>query len=340
MGSKQGRYREIVVIVLCFLLSASASCAGDKSSQAQSEKKEPVREEAALVNGTAITREELEQELERVRQQFTRRGMPVDEQRLAQLRKSVLENLINTELLYQESQKQGVSVEEGAVEEQVQMIKKQSQSEENFKKEMQRLKYSEESLKTQLRRGLAIQKLLKQEIGDRLSVSEQETEQYYKNNPAEFKQPEQVRASHILIKVAPDADKQEKDKARRQIEQLRARLKKGEDFAALAKEFSQGPSAAKGGDLGYFSRGQMVKPFEDAAFALEPNQVSEVVETRFGYHLIKLSDKKAAATIPYDLIKGGLARNLKQKKVRAEIKKYIQTLKEKGKVQNFLGKQL
>ncbi len=154
--------------------------------------------------------------------------------------------------------------------------------------------------------------------------------------PGLFKQPEQVRASHILIKVEPQADESQKAAARKKIQKIQQRLQKGEDFAALAEEFSQCPSSAKGGDLGYFRRGQMVKPFEEAAFALKPGEVSDVVETKFGYHLIKVIEKKSETTIAFEDIKDRLEQYLKQEKVQKEVSLYAQKLKEKAKVERFL----
>jgi peptidyl-prolyl cis-trans isomerase C len=133
---------------------------------------------------------------------------------------------------------------------------------------------TEADLRFQFERDLAIRKLLDDQIGGKITVSEKESRAYYDSNLESFKKPEQVRASHILIKVDPGADEAKKAEARTKIESLQAKLKKGEDFGALAKEYSEGPSGPKGGDLGFFGRGQMVKPFEEAAFSMKPGQVS------------------------------------------------------------------
>ena len=132
------------------------------------------------------------------------------------------------------------------------------------------------------------------------------------------------------------ADGSKKAAARNKIEEIQHRVQKGEDFAALAKEFSQGPSSAKGGDLGYFGQGQMVKPFEEAAFAIMPGDVSDIVQTKFGYHLSKVIDKKSQTTIAFKDIKDRLGRYLKQQKVQKEVSLCIQKLKEKAKVERFL----
>ena len=128
-------------------------------------------------------------------------------------------------------------------------------------------------------------------MGRKIDVTENDANNYYSGNPKEFETPEQVKASHILI--ASDTSDTSVDpndakaKALAKAEQLLAQLKDGADFAELAKANSTCPSASKGGDLGFFSKGDMVAPFEEAAFALEPGQLSDIVETKFGYHIIK-----------------------------------------------------
>ena len=124
--------------------------------------------------------------------------------------------------------------------------------------------------------------------------------------------------------------------ARKKIEKIQQKLQQGEDFAALAKEFSQGPSSFKGGDLGYFGRGQMVKSFEKAAFGLMPGDASDIIETRFGYHLIKVIERKPETLIAFEDIKDRLGQYLMQEKVRREVSSYVQKLKEKAKVERLL----
>ena len=149
-----------------------------------------------------------------------------------------------------------------------------------------------ETMRTQVGQASAIQKLLEMEVYPQAMVSEKESRIFFENNPQYFKRPEEVKASHILIQVAPDANDEEKLAARKKIEDIQKKIEAGDDFADLARQYSEGPSNVNGGDLGYFDRKKMVKPFSDAAFDLKPGQVSDIVETQFGYHLIKVYDKK------------------------------------------------
>lgn len=141
-------------------------------------------------------------------------------------------------------------------------------------------------------------------LGESITVSDQEIEQYYKSNlERQFMQEEQVKARHILIKAEENASEADDAAAKEKIDAIAAELAGGKDFAELAKEKSEGPTNVNGGDLGWFARGQMVKPFEDAAFALEVGKVSEPVRSSFGYHLILVEERKEAGAKTLDEVK-------------------------------------
>ncbi len=298
--------------------------------------KKPSGDAAATVNGTVITNTELDRELSRAKEQLIQMGRPVSDDQLSEMKKRMLDNLIAYELLYQEGKKKGVKVTDAAVDEKLNELREQYPDDAEFKKMLSSSNLTEADLKSHMKRGIAVEQLVDREIVQKITVSDKEIRDYYDSNLARFKQPDQVKASHILITVDPKADEAEKAKARKQIETIQNKVKKGEDFEALAKEHSGCPSSTKGGDLGYFGQGQMVKPFEDAAFALEPGQVSDIVETRFGYHLIKVTDKKPAMTTPFEEVKERISEHLKQQQVRAKVLAFVEDLRGKAKVETFL----
>ena len=327
METKHNRWFWGLVTVLVLALVASPALTGEK---------QPPEGKVAVVNGSVITRADFDREMSRVKKRLFGMGKPLSDSQLSEIKKQVLENLIASELLYQESQKQGITVDEAAINEQVRKLKERFSSEAEFKSALSKANLSEAAIKSQFKRGMAIQQFIDKQFVQKITVSGKESKAYYDSHPDLFKQPEQVRASHILIKVDPGADESRKVEARKKLEKIQEKLQKGEDFASLAKEFSEGPSSAKGGDLGYFRRGQMVKPFEEAAFTLRPGEVSDIVETEFGYHLIKVIDKKPETTIAYEDIKDKLEHHLKQEKVQREVSLYVEKLKDKAKVERFL----
>ena len=185
-------------------------------------------------------------------------------------------------------------------------------------------------------RGIACDKLLAVKGVADVNVTEADARKYYDENPKEFQTPEQVHASHILISTQstdPNKDpNQVKVQARQKAEDLLKKLKDGADFAATAKENSNCPSAAQGGDLGTFTRDRMVKPFEDAAFALKPGELSGIVETQFGYHIIKVTEHSDPNTTPFDQAKSGVIQNLENLKKEEATKKYLQSLQKNAKI--------
>lgn len=322
------RLAQIAVIFTCILIFLPALA----------EEKKPVDADTkiAVINGVAIFRTQFDKELTIHLNRVSRQGQQVSDAQLADLKKNVLEGLIERELLYQESQKSGIKITDQAIDEQLAAIKKRLHGEEGYKNALNAMKLTEDEVKTQITRGLAIRELINQEIMNKITISDDESKAFYDANPQFFKQPEQVKASHILIKVEADATDAQKAEARKKIDEVRQKVKSGGDFAELAKEYSEGPSNVRGGDLGYFSRGQMVKPFEDAAFALQIDEVSDVVETRFGYHLIKVYDKKPEQIVAYAEVKEKLGQRLKQEKAEKEAGRYIEQLKKDAKIEKFL----
>ncbi len=292
--------------------------------------------EAASVNGKPISKSQYEHELSIFQKRAAQEGRQLSDADLTTVKNRILENLIDAEVLYQQSQKEGVKVDDQAINNQIETVKKRFSDEAAYKKALEGMDVSEKEIRIQIQRGLAINQLLDTNVRQKITVTGEESKNFYNTNPNLFKQPEQVKASHILIKVAPDAEESKKIQARKKIETVQKKVRKGEDFGLLAKANSEGPTAQREGNLGYFSRGRMVKPFEDAAFALNVGEISGIVETQFGYHLIKVTDKKPARTVPYKEVQLMLEKHLKKEKEKTEIQGYIENLKKSAKIKRFI----
>ncbi len=159
-----------------------------------------------------------------------------------------------------------------------------------------------------------------------VSVSDREIKRYYDENSDKFSSPEQVRASHILFKTGPDKNE---EAVRKKAEEVLAQVKAGGDFAELAKKYSEDTSADKGGDLGFFSRGQMVPEFEEVAFSLPEGAVSDLVRTTYGFHIIKVTGHQAAFTRPFDSVKEEIRTTITQQKAQDEMEKAVASASEK-----------
>jgi len=326
MKNKAGALISILAVTFALTLSARHVLA---------EKKEDPNQPVAKVNGETITRAELDRSLTAVRQRAAMSGRSLSNEQLSKLKSQTLERLIGAELLYQESQKEGIKIDEEQVQKEFEKWKKRFPSDADYKKVLKELHVTETDVKDGIKKSLCIRKFVDEKFKEKTKIPDKEVKAFYDQHPDFFKQPEQVKARHILIKVAPDAKESEKEEALKKIKGIQEKQKGGKDFAELAKEYSEGPTASKGGELGYFKREQMAKPFSDAAFALEPGQVSDVVKTRYGYHLIKVEEKKPASTAPYESVKEIFAQYLKQQKMTEEIKTYVDKLKEESKIELF-----
>ncbi|MGD8364717.1 MAG: peptidylprolyl isomerase [Desulfobacterales bacterium] len=322
----------VAATLLAMIVFVAAAPAG--AQKASPEKTSP--DKAATVNGTVIPKQTLEREVKLFTDRMVRQGRQVPDVQVPVLRNEILDSLIDQELLYQDSQKQHMQVDKKAVDEKYDEIKKRFKTEQEFKDAIAKMDVTEAEIRSQLKKGLAIDELLKTKVVKDIQVTDEEAKKYYDEHTDQFKQAEQVKASHILIQVAPDASDEKKTEAKKKITVVQEKLKKGEDFAVVAKESSEGPSKSRGGDLGFFQRGQMDKSFEEAAFALEPGKVSEVVETRFGYHIIKVDEKKPEATLAFSDEKDKIEQFLKQQKTREKIENYLEGLRKNAKIDKFI----
>ena len=330
-GKEQDMYRKFAglaaAVAVWALLVPAAWSASEGKTEAESD------DRVAVVNGESISRAALEQEMAPVRQRMEMTGEPVDEERLAEVRKEVLENLIRRELIFQASRKKGFAVEETEVEAQLSTLKERFPSPEQFETMMGQMNFTEDILKRQIREQLTIQKFVEAEIVDKIQVSDADAQSYYDENPDQFEQPEQVHARHILVKVEDGADEAAKAEARTRIEAVEKDLKEGGDFAELAEEFSDCPSKSQGGDLGFFGRGQMVKPFEDAAFATKPGEISGIVETQFGYHLIRVEEGKVAGAEAFAEAKPRIQQMLKNRRIKDALDTYIEDMEKQAEIE-------
>jgi len=243
----------------------------------------------------------LESEInEQVEMYLAQTGTTLDSTGLRELKKEILERMIDNKILLAEAKQDSIEVKKSelseASEKTMEEIKARFPSVEEFQKRLEDEGTTEEGLKKKLegevKDRLLIQKLIDKRIRPKVDVSPKEVEEFYKTYKDSLPtEPEKVRIAHILVTVKPGEE--EVRKAYQKMEKVLAKLKAGEKFSALAEKYSEDPgSNQKGGDLGFFKRGEMVPEFEQAAFSLKPGETSKIVETRFGFHLIRCEEKK------------------------------------------------
>jgi peptidyl-prolyl cis-trans isomerase C len=331
-----------VLLILVFLgaYGFHLSSAADKPSEKAAGKdaaatKQDEANNAAIVNGKAITMSDYKAEIDRLHRQISMTGRQPDEKEMQALEQRILDELIGRELLKQETVKRGIKADDAEVNDQLDAVKKGT-TPENFANSLKQMNMTEPALKAFLASEFAMKKLVDKDLASKIVVTPEEVKAFYDGNPDVFKTPEMVRASHILVKVDKAASDEEKAKALEKIKAIQKRLKSGEDFAKVAEEVSDSPSKDDGGDLGFFQKGQMVAPFEKAAFSMKPGETGDIVETEAGYHIIRLTDKKAARTVSFDEAKPHIEKQLKNEKRSQEYLKYVEALKSKAKIEIFV----
>ena len=288
-------------------------------------------EVVARVNGEAISKADLETAVGELEARAGQ-GMPPDQR--DRIVRGVLDQLVAYRLLSQESAARKIAIPDADVDARIAQIRGQFPSEQVFTQTLEQRKMTLDGLRTDVRQGLQIDRMIDGEVSARTAVTPQQVDDFYAKNPSEFQQAERVHASHILIRLAEGADAAAKDQARTRAAEILTEVKAGKDFAALAKEHSQDPgSAPSGGDLGFFERGQMVGPFEAAAFTIAPGQTSELVESPFGFHIVKVIEKQAGRTIPLTEVRAQVEQFLQGQSRERETQAFIDTLKAKGKVE-------
>ncbi|MEE9613845.1 MAG: peptidylprolyl isomerase, partial [Thermodesulfobacteriota bacterium] len=276
---------------------------------------------AAIVNGKEIPMEELSFYIEGELKRAEELGQEITPYIERAVRTGWIERAVTRELLYQRAVSESIEVPDSELREALASPK------------YSRGNMPPNKLEEFVRVDLMINKLIDVHVLSKVPVSDEDVKNYYEDNPEEFGEPEQIRARHILIEVKPSDSQEEKEKARKKAETVLAEARDAKsDFAKLAVKYSEGPSGERGGDLGYFSREDMVPPFEEAAFAMKPGEVSDVVETRFGYHIIKLEDRKEATTIPLSGIMEQVRFFLKYREGSKEVEEWIAVLRSEAEV--------
>jgi peptidyl-prolyl cis-trans isomerase C len=286
----------------------------------------------ATVNGVGILRSDYELAIDRTKQQMAMQGQSISEDQIPQLQQNILDQMVAEELLYQDGIASGLEAEQESVDQQMDSIKSQFETDEQFEAALEQNQTTVEQLRADIQRNLVVQKAVAEATADVEPVGDDEIKTFYDENPSAFERGDQVAARHILISTEGLESESEIESARERAEEVRRQLLDGADFAELAKEKSEGPSASRGGDLGTFPRGQMVGPFEEAAFSLSEGEISEVVETRFGFHVIQVTEKINAGTMPLDDVRENIRQYLAQQKQSSILETYISELRENANV--------
>ncbi len=286
------------------------------------------------VNDDTIYAAEISMVMQNIVAQLGGRDKVEDQQQVVQM---ATQRVVEQKLLAQEARRFGIQPNELRIAQMTQAVEQQAGGREALEASLKTRGSSIERLTAMFTEMDLARSFIEKQISPTIKVSDEEVTAFYAENPELFFADEQVHAQHVVFMATLEADAQTVAEARTKAEEARKRALAGEDFAELARELSEGPSAPNGGDLGFFTQAQMEPTFAAAAFALEPGAISPVVRTRFGLHVIKVIEKRPAGKLPFDEVSEQVRSNLVQQKTGATVGKLLESLADKATVTQLMA---
>lgn len=330
-----------------FLLSAlwlvaGAACATDSDDAAEATQEttadeastEPFDVDAmppvvATVGDEEISRDQLLTEARGARNALLQSGVPAEQTETEAFYRQALDQIIAGMLLYDEAQAEGLVPPQEQIDQQIATLRQQVPEGQTFESLLASRGTDEAQLREELRMNAALQRIVDTKIAPQVKVSEEDARAFYDENLARMQVPPRVKVRHILLK-APAAEEGNKAEVRKKAEDLRARIAGGADFAALARQHSEDQvSQDNGGELPWILQGQTVPEFEQAAFALGPGELSPVVESQYGFHIIEGVERQEATTAPFDQVRPRIMARLQDTAAREQLHAHVDQLKTK-----------
>ena len=288
----------------------------------------------AIVNGEIITLSELERYRSKLREGSEATGNPWEKRaKVLESRREILDRLIEEKLVDQQCKKWAIKVSERDIDMAIEDVKRLNAiTDEQLKMALMADGLSWEDYRQQLREEIKRAKLVSRIIRQEFTVDQEGLKKFYIEHIERFKEPDQIRASHILIRIPQDADDLLVEALRHKCETISERLRRGEDFGELALLYSGDASAKSGGDLGFFKKGELLPEFERCTFNLQTGQLSSIVRTKIGFHIIKVTGRKEGSVIPYEEVK----EKVKNQYIEEESSRLYEAWLKKVKAESFI----
>lgn len=310
------------LVLISSVLALTAGCQGDRTGSSAK------GEVLATVNGQRIVFSEFEKELTAFQSQYDH-SFPTAGKVPQNLKVTLLSQMIERRLLFQEAQRLGIKVSEEELGSRIDKVRDDYPAD-RFERKLEIEYINLDDWKKKLKENLLIKKLIEQVIFPRVSIADEEAQEYYQDHLSDYEVPEQVQARQIVVETE------------REARDILQRLKRGEDFVKVARESSLSPDGERGGDLGFFSRGQMPPEFDQVVFSLRSGRLSKVVKSPYGYHIFKVEKKEKARRLKFSEVKEQILTKLKQEKQEQEYLAWLTELKSRAKIrinQAFLARE-
>jgi len=290
---------------------------------------------AAVVNNEVITLSELNNAFEPYLERFTANYQGPDrEKALGETKTALLNRMIDNLLMEQESRKTGVTVRNEEVTDAINDMQKQRKiSPEEFREAMQREGITLDAYRKDIRDQLVRLKLIRRDIKSKVAVTDEEIGEYYRKHREDYDGKEAVRIRQILLLLPKEENPAVKEKLRADADAIHKRLLNGEPFEPLSAKFSQGPAAAEGGDIGYIEKGMIHSEVEDAAFSLPLNQISGVIESSVGFHIVQVVDRRGAGIKAIENVREEIREKIDREKMEKKFGEWVVELRKKSHIE-------
>jgi peptidyl-prolyl cis-trans isomerase SurA len=279
----------------------------------------------AKVNSEIITLSSVNERVELLKQKYRE---DINGRGEKEILDEALNTIVEEKLQLQEGKKMGLEVDDSAVEAAVKDIEKKNGMQDGQLASMLESEgRSMESYKNHIRDQILVSKVVRFELGSRMNISERKIAKYYHKNQKDFWDPGKARVRHILILTEKDLSSNKKKEKYLQAKEILSEVRSGKDFAAAAKKYSEDISASEGGDVGFVEKGKMVPEFEKAVYSLKEGEISDIVETEYGYHIIKVEEVLAGRTLPLKDVKNQIHFTLSNKKKKSAYDEWMSELR-------------
>jgi parvulin-like peptidyl-prolyl isomerase len=307
------------VILAILVISVAAGAAG-QDSPVPADPRNPV---VLHVDGAPVYAAEVSMVMQNVESQLRRGGETIDTQKLVAI---AMRRVVEQKLLAEEARRFGLKPDPERVDGMLESAERQAGGAGNLDHNLQAAGSSRDQLKAMLNEMELARVYIAEQIAPTVDVSDDEVKTFYEAHPNLFRHDDVVRARQIVVAVAADADADAVAAARAKAEETRRRALSGEDFGALAKETSDDPAAERGGELGWFTREQAEPSLAEAAFSLSPGEVSDLIRTDHGFHILKIEESRPAGILPLDEVRDKAATVTRQDKIAETVKQLLETL--------------
>lgn len=307
----------LILIYVTIMIPAAPAGAGQK----------PV----AKVNGTVLTEADLQQALNEIMPAGVFHGGFSSEKR-AGYRPQALEKMIEKELFYQEALKKGLEIDGKVIQTDRDRTIRRLGGEEKFKAALKKADLTDQQYREKLKKKYLVKRIIASQIKEKAEATDAEVRAYYEANRSKFMRPEVRRLTHILISVKPSATAQERKAGKARAREVIDRITAGEDMSVIAWDYSDGPYRVKGGDMGLVHKGRLDPDLEKEVFNLEPGRLSGIIETRYGFHVVRVDEVKSPEQLSLEDASEKIKKQLSETREKQLHEAFAANLKEKAQI--------